>query len=162
MDLYRDEKFRSLGWWQPFGSLMLPPHLKKETRVPSINNMTGRERRLPFPLGKYLIYTTLQKTPNHLLLDWCGAEIYADIIERMKTEPTANLLGYAIGIGWLRDIRDMRPEDEKECFIKWKPNKDVLVFEDVTRIEPFVWKFGKQGVGFVPESELPKIKIIKP
>lgn len=164
MDLFGnigDGKFRALGWWQPFGSLMLSPHLKKETRVPSIDKKTGKERKLPMPLGKYLLYTTLQQTPKHLLFNWCGEEIYNDIIERMKNEPTANLLGYAIGIGYLTEIRDMRADEERECFIKWKADKDVLIYQEVKRIEPFEWKFGKQGVGFVPDSELHKIKIIQ-
>lgn len=156
MDLFgdTDQQFRALGWWQPFGSLMLPPYLKIETREINGNRKPG------FPLGKYLIYTTKKRTPEHLLLDWCGEEIYSDIIDKLRDEETAKLDGYAIGIGHLTEIRRMRIEDERRCFVKYKPNKYCLIFADIKRIQPFKWNHGKQGPGFVPEAELSNIRLI--
>lgn len=154
------QKLRSLGWWQPFGSLMLPPYNKIETRIPSVNKKTGKERKLPFPLGPYLIYTTKKSTPDADLLQWCGPAIYHNIKSKLIKESTAELNGYAIGIGELVMIRDMKPEDEQQCFVRWKAVRDCLVFKNVYRIEPFEYKYGKQGPGFVPESEMDKIKRI--
>lgn len=151
-----EEVIRTLGFWQPFGSLML--HGKIETRKVAVG------KKPPFPLGKYLFYTTQKPTPNPILFNWCGPEIMSNIVETLKNEPTRVMLQTAIAIGELKAIRPMINKDEEKCFVQ---NIDMLgksnwclCFENVQRIESFIWNYGKQGVGFVPKSELVKIKII--
>jgi hypothetical protein len=129
-------------------------HGKIETRVVKAG------RKPPFPLGRYLIYTTKKAAEQWVVFDACGPEMTARINSIMKTEPTAKLNGYAIAIGTLSAVRPMVKADESKCFIGWSSDRWCLVFTDVQRIEPFQWEFGKQGIGFVPDSELSKIKPI--
>ncbi len=160
-------RIRTLGFYQPFGSLML--YGKIETR------WIMEDRKPPFPLGRYLFYTTQKNCDNPTLFDWCGAEIMKSISDTLGDDSTKDLNGYAIGIGDLVSTRLLTKEDEGRAFVKFigreqklnyisaKYNtKDqwALIFENVQRIEPFQCTFGKQGVGFVPESEIDKIKII--
>lgn len=159
------EKTRTLGFYQPFGSLML--HGKIETR------WVRAGKKPPFPLGKYLFYTTQKPCDQKSLESWCGGEIIHRIHKILEHEPTANLNGYAIATGNLVEVKLLTPDDEN-TFVKFigskidTESKDLCVrkvqwglhFKDVERIEPFKWKFGKQGVGFVTDSELGKIKPI--
>lgn len=168
----KDDKFRTIGFYQPFGSLML--HGKIETR------WILEDRVPPFPLGKYLFYTTQSPIYKPTLIEWCGDEILSKIDKVLENEPTKNLggagVGYAIAIGELTKIRLLKKEEADLAFVKFVGTQNqlntttakyqikdqwALHFENVQRIEPFVWKFGKQGIGFVPESELSKIKIIE-
>lgn len=144
------EKIRTLGWHQPFGSLML--HGKIETRI------VQPGRKAPFPLGRYLIYTTKAGTDFAELVEICGPDTAQRILEILEHEPTAKLNGHAIATADLVAVRPMAKEDEARCFVPLHPLRWCLVFENVTRIEPFPWHFGKQGIGFVPDSELVKIK----
>lgn len=161
-----DGKIRTLGFWQPYGSLML--NGKIETRI------IEQGKKPPFPLGEYIFYTTQKSTPNPILFDWCGAEIMSSIIDANRNEPTANLHGYAIAKGELTSIRPMTKSDEVRCFIRYfgvieKTDKQgkkryyhqqCLIFEDVKRIEPFEFKFGKQGIGIANDEVVMKIKPI--
>ena len=168
MDLFgetnTEPKLRTLGFYEPFGSLML--HGKIETRWV----MAGKKP--PFPLGKYLFYTTKKECDNITLLNWCGSEIVSEIAGIFGSNEKPSLHGYAIGIGELVDVCELKASDTN-TFVKFKGSKVVqkgdkeityiqwgLWFENVRKIEPFEWKFGKQGVGFVPYSELQKIKKI--
>lgn len=161
------EQIRTIGLYQPFGSLMLPDYNKLETR------WTREGHTAPFPLGKYLIYTT--KTPADIpaMVEWCGIGLAAGINELMATEKTIHYNGYALGLAELIERRDLKEEDQntyirfvgrKTEIIKGKEvvkTQRALKFVNVQRIEPFKWNYGKQGVGFVPESELSKIKILE-
>lgn len=164
-----ENKIRTLGFYQPFGSLML--HGKIETR------WIQDGKKPPFPTGKYLFYTTKTPCGNVDLFDWCGVRLLNSINETLKDEPTRNLNGYAIALGDLDETYWMRGQDEGQSFVKFVHRKTVarkkeaetlavkylqwcLLFKNIQRIDPFEWKFGKQGVGFVPESEIDKIKII--
>ena len=154
---------RTIGLYQPFASLML--HGKIETR------WIREGKKPPFPKGKYLFYSTQKRCDDSTLLSWSGSEKAALIYELMQHEPTVKLGGYAIGIGNLVDVRLLLPNDAN-TFIKFVGKKTELIkdeqvtkvqwalfFENVQRIEPFIWVHGKQGVGYVPPIELPKIKI---
>ena len=159
---------RTLAFWQPYGSLMLRG--KIETRVVEVG------RKPPFPLGDYLFYTTQKATDKELLEKWCGEEILDDMLDILVKEPTYTLDGYAIAIAKLVSIRPMTKEDESKCFIKYfgtteKVDKEgkvryyhqnCLIFENIERIEPFKFEFGKQGVGIANQQTINKIKIIKP
>lgn len=156
-DLFGNEKevIRTLGFYQPFGSLML--HGKIETRWCRVG------RKPSFPLGKYLFYTTQKKCGNGVLFDWCGAEIMSNIIQTLSGELTKFLFGYALCYGTLFSIRPMRLEDEKKCFVKYKGiilrkdkngveheyQQQCLFFENIERIEPYKFLEGKQGVGIL-------------
>lgn len=164
-EINEESKFRTLGFYEPFGSLMLCD--KIETR------WVRKNKKPPFPIGKYLFYTTQKDCNNMTLFNWCGAEIMLSISEALGTNKKPTLLGYAIAIGELVEVSVLKPTD-KNTFVKFigkEVRKDKngkehtyiqwgLHFKNVKKIEPFEWNFGKQGVGFVPYSELEKIKII--
>lgn len=170
MDLFgkESEVIRTLGFYQPFGSLML--HGKIETRWVRVG------KKPPFPLGKYLLYTTQKRCDDETLLKWCGRDLWFDVINTLKGDPTKtiDLDKTAIAIGELVKIRLMVKEDERDAFVKFIGTKEFkdkndniilksqwcLEFCNVNQIEPFEFNFGKQGVGILPESEKQKIKII--
>jgi len=155
---------RTLGFWQPYGSLMLRG--KIETRVVEVG------RKPPFPLGEYLFYTTHKSTDSALLLSWCGEEIMNNMMDVLVKEPTFTLNGYAIATAKLVSIRPMTADDENKCFIKYfgttekidKSGKvryyhqNCLIFEDIKRIDPFKFEFGKQGVGIANEKTIKNLQ----
>lgn len=162
-----NETIRTLGFYQPFCSLML--HGKKETR------WVREGRKPPFPLGKYLLYSTKKPCTPEQLLIWCGW-IYEGnyIAETLFTDKTVQLNGYAIAIGELVSLRRMTVEDERSAFVKYlefdfRDGKDgityacvqwILEFENVQAIEPFKFNDGKQGVGILNPELHHKIKIL--
>lgn len=165
MDLFGDkqsEVIRTLGFYEPFGSLML--HGKIETR------WVREGRKPPFPLGRYLFYTTKEPCDPTDQRDWCGEYLMMRITKTLVKQGGFNN-GMALGIGELVEIRLLTPEDEEQAFVKYVGRKvftikgeDVhkiqwaLVFKDVKRIESFKWEYGKQGTGFVPDEIIPLIK----
>lgn len=158
---------RTLGFYQPFCSLMI--HGKLETR------WVREGFKPPFPLGEYLYYSTSKRCTQATLFDWCGPEIMLNISDTLKEDVTAKLDKCAIGSGELINLRPMVKEDEQRAFVKFigrqiRIVKDkegntkevpyiqwVLEFKDSAYIIPFQWKFGKQGVGKVTDSEMHKI-----
>lgn len=156
---------RSLGFYQPFGSLML--HGKIETR------WCREGRKPPFPLGNYLLYTTLKSCDEQTLVRWCGKQIMYNIFETLKNEPTKTKEGYAIAIATLKHVSSMIKEQEQECFVEykgvrlkedakgnWHPyRQQCLWFLNIERIEPFQFK-GKQGVGILTDEQKSQIKIL--
>jgi len=164
MELLQGEKMRTLGFFQPFGSLML--HGKVETR------WVREGRNAPFPLGKYLFYTTMTPCNSSMLLDWCGPDIAEHIKDTLKSDATDRLNRYAIGIGDLVAVRHLTAETPN-TFVKFVGRKTEIIkgvpvtkiqwglhFENVQCIDPIPWELGKQGIGFVPDEEMKKIKII--
>lgn len=152
------EKIRTLAWYNPWGALML--HGKIETRIVSAG------RKPPFPLGKYLMYTT--KVPMHRdqVLEACsdlgfieGLAMVNTIYAKIANEPVAQLDGYAFAVGELAEIRKMTVADVPQCFVPFSENRVCLVFENIERIDPFKWNFGKQGVGILPQEVYAKIKV---
>ena len=118
MNLFDNEKntkpeiIRSLGFYQPFGSLML--HGKIETR------WIRAGKKPPFPLGKYVFYTTLKSCAQHELFNWCGEYLMLDITHKLLYEPTKELNGYAIAIGDLAKVRPMKREDTFGSYVQYK------------------------------------------
>ncbi len=157
VDLFQEknEVIRTLGFYQPFGSLMF--HGKIETRWVRVG------KKPPFPLGKYLFYTTKKKCDMADLFDWCGAEIMNTIDETLKHDPGCLFNGYALGYGTLTKVRLMTKEDEPKAFVKHKgvyteqlesgelvsKVQWCLEFENITPIEPYIFTQGKQGVGIL-------------
>src|SRR5712675_443943 len=162
------EIIRTLGFYQPFCSLMLPPYDKVETRWVRVG------RKVPFVMGKYLFYSTKKPCGTEDFYNWCGNELVNLINTLLSNEDTVKLDGYAIAIAQLRKIDLMTKNDEKRCFVEcvgswYRKDKNgteheykqvCLFFEDVQRIEPFEFNFGKQGIGHLPLSEYEKIKIL--
>lgn len=146
---------RTLGLYQPFASLMR--HGKLETR------WVQAGRKPPFPIGRYLIYSTKQKATWIDLHEWCGNEIIELIRNKIDNDITSSYLGCAMCLADLNDVRLMRPEDEPRAFVKYKRKeirggKDyvqwILDFVNVQIIEkPFPFPHGKQGIGILSESE---------
>lgn len=157
------EVIRTLGFYEPFCTLMM--YGKIETR------WVREGRKPPFPKGKYLSYTTKQPAGDKLN-DWCGPEIRDRIYKTLRDEDTM-FHGYALWIGKLVDMWIMKPEDEEKAFVNFvgiktfydkegemiKKVQWCLKFDNIWRIEPFKFEFGKQGVGILPESEHHKIII---
>lgn len=165
---FEKEIIRTLGFYQPFCSLMR--HGKIETR------WVREGKKPPFPLGKYLLYSTKEPCTDEQLDHWCGSSLYCNLTEALANDTTKELNGYAIAIGQLVNLRHMTRWDDEEAFVrfvgtaarqdkngKWhKYIQWCLEFENVQAIEPFPFAFGKQGVGILPESEHSKIKILTP
>lgn len=162
----KKEPIRTLGFYEPFGSLMLKG--KIETRWVDVT------RKPPFPLGKYVFYTTKKPCSNPQLFEWSGAELMATIINLLK-DGTRHKNGYAIAVGELVELYPMAKVDEGKGFVLWAGLKLFvnpvtkkatmkkqwcLKFDNVKAIEPFEFKFGKQGVGILHESEHHKIKVL--
>lgn len=153
------EVIRTLGYYQPFCSLMF--HGKKETR------WVRKGKKPPFPLGKYLFYSTKKKCES--LLEWCGLEIMNSIRVTLDSDDSMYYNGYALGYGVLSNIRLMTKEDEAAAFVKYqgeqvrvdKNGKEhvyvqwILEFKHVERITPYPFKDGKQGVGILKQSPHP-------
>ena len=155
-----EERIRTIGLYSPFARLML--HDKVETR------WVKKNKKPPFPLGKYLIYATKKSYTRWEMYHISGERhlswIY-DIYKRLGYMWEMDA-GYALCVGELIALYSMTPEDEPFTYVKYKEDENSILwclkFKDVKGIEPFRWKYGKQGVGFVPDSELSKIKIIEP
>lgn len=159
------DRMRSLGFYQPFGELML--YDKTETR------WVRDGKKPPFPLGRYLFYTAKKELEDEVMDEWCGHEIFHnEILATLPVLPPEKnhlLRGYAIATAELVEIFKLGPNDKK-TFVKYVGTKTETIkgkevtkvqwglrFENVQAIVPFEWRFGKQGIGFVPDSELPKI-----
>lgn len=166
MDLFgnnANEVIRTIGFYQPFCTAML--HGKIETR------WVRKGRKPSMPLGKYLMYSTKKRCSNADLFNWCGTIITHQLYDVINNDDTKQYDGYALCTGTLVKVELLTPE-HNPTFIKFVGEKTetidgeqitkiqwALIFENVTPIEPFVWLHGKQGVGFVPDTELQNIKL---
>ncbi len=163
-DLFENEKIRTLGLYQPFASLML--HGKMESR------WVKRGNKAPFPLGKYLIYSTQKAYSDSEFLRMSGPE-YRDAKRILADEGTTMVRGEALCIGELVEVCPM-PKMWLSMAFYWPPVKELedcddiaidgyvlwaLWFMEVKRINPFPFK-GKQGVGILKASEQAKIRFV--
>lgn len=174
---------RSLGWYQPYASLML------KGKVESRWVMKGKKP--PFPLGPYLIYAT-KKEYSTLAFETIAGAFAEDAYDALgfdgdkpdKLEPTVGLNGFAIAFGRLRKVAPLLPEHMRmafvdvcdvdfnqvtgffECLRENDRGEEItyqlwgLWFKDVERIEPFEFK-GKQGVGILTDAQFNQIEIKK-
>lgn len=142
---------RALVWNNPFGAAMLVCK-SDETRF-----------RPTAVRGDVLICTAKKPYSESVVKEICGGKIYPSLMyELEKDKKLLDLNGYAIGVGELYDCEPMTAEHEWTAFVQFSHFKDRWCwrFKNVRRIEPFEWKFGKQGWLFVPQSELAKIKYL--
>lgn len=161
-----DQKIRTLGLYQPFATLML--YGKVETRWVS----TGKKP--PFPLGRYLIYSTIQCYDYFEALGMMTDDQSEDAQDCFRKElqvsggtidPVSKdfITGHAICIGDLIDIIDPILPSTPKTFVKYiepcSRRRVGLVFENMKRLKPFPIK-GKQGIGFLSDEDRAKIQIV--
>lgn len=170
---YENEIVRTLGLHQPFAGLML--HDKVETR------WVRQGRKAPFPLGKYMIYSTLTPYSPHETSLIAGNQY--DRIRDLKSIyrpgvvlPEFIKLGHGLCVGDLEKVIYIIPNDaimERETFVHYtgpvvridKKGREQtyilvgLVFKNIQKIEPFRFK-GKQGIGFLSDADKSKIKLL--
>lgn len=157
------EKIRTLGMYQPYASLML--HGKIETR------WVKKGKKPPFPLGKYLIYST-KRAYSGEQFRFVAGETYKDAMNKLG----GGLLWWALPRGCALLVAELKrvelwnihdPSDHIEAFANTyvKPETDpefdrwLLYFENVTAIKQFKFK-GKQGIGFLKPGDRNKIEFI--
>ncbi len=152
------QTIRTLGLYQPYAGLML--HGKIETR------WVRNDRKPPFPLGKYLLYSTLRGYAVKELYSVAGDQTQR-ILSMMGDPKIASdftLLGHALCIGDLTHIgrSDQWPVHySNDTFVDCHVADDeytrwLLFFDNVKRIKPFTIR-GKQGIGFLPKEDYSKI-----
>jgi len=137
----------ALSWKEPYGSLMLPPFDKAETRT-----------RPTKYRGPVLICTSQKPYPWHIVQDISGPVQFQRITDMMSSvhfQPT----GHAIAVGDLVDCRPTKKSDEDKCFVGGHTYLYVHVYENVRPIKPFPWK-GKQGWKKVPQEIINQIEFI--
>lgn len=153
---------RTLGFYQPFGSLMF--HGKVETR------WVIKGRTPPFPAGRYALYSTLKPCENYRLFDWCGPEIVYSIGETLAGDLSRFCNGCILGYADLIGVRPMTKEDEQAAFVKFigeRTEKDItkvqwaIIFANCHKITPIKFeingrRLGKQGVGYLPVELWPQ------
>lgn len=160
----KEEVIRTLGFYPPFGCLM--EHGKVETR------WVRKGKKPPFPLGKYVFYTTGKSCSAFTLFEWCGVEIMLTIADTLINNDRKHLTKVILSHGELVEVRLLTKEDEPKAFVKFigekifkdKNGKDVtkvqwaLIFKNVIPVTPIPYHHGKQGVGFLDKQYLPFIK----
>lgn len=160
IDLSGTTKIRTLGLYQPYANLMLPPANKVETR------WVKKGRKAGFPLGVYLIYSCLKTFTAKQFLAIAGPENY-ERASKILDEEDGILAGYALGIGTLKEVGIARffDSDYENTFVEPAIDRTgayqrwTLRFEGMMRIQPFPFK-GKQGIGFLNDENRKKIKFL--
>lgn len=163
-DLFGNQKIRTLGLYQPFASMMA--FGKIETRWVG-KSKSGKWKKPPFKLGKYLIYSC--KKAYHVsdgALDGISTHDQIDIIEDLQYQYAIFFteFGSALMLTDLVRIIDPLTSDVENTYVRFQQPTDThrmvgLVFENVQRIQPFEFK-GKQGIGFLDDVYKSKIKFI--
>lgn len=150
---------RTLGIYQPYATLM--GHSKLETRL------VKRGRKLPFPFGKYLLYSTKKAYSKSEFMAMAG-DSFEYGWRLYNLDPTSGLLGHALFTAELvhydlysrligdRCFLDSIEQDDEGERALW-----CLYFENVTRIVPFPIQ-GKQGVGFLSKADENRIREYTP
>lgn len=156
-------RIRTIGQYQPFCSLMR--HGKIETR------WIRYGKKPPFPLGKYLGYSTKKMASHVDLFNWCGPNLMGSIYETLRQDYTKDFHGFGIWTGNLIKVRLMTKQDEPLAFVEWQGIQEFekdgetflmqqwcLEFDNIESFKPFRFLHGKQGVGFLPDEYLPSLK----
>lgn len=161
-----NQEIRALSWKEPFGSLMLPPFNKIETRT-----WETKYRGLVLICLSKSAYT--MDVVNHNI---SGREQSARISNAYGYNMKFPNLGKAIAIGTLVNCRKMLPTDEDATFVSYKEgweeekvnkkgkrfvkkNLYCHVYENVLPIKPFDW-VGRQRWAKVPKDYLSLIQIL--
>jgi hypothetical protein len=162
------EKIRTLGLYQPYASLML--HGKIETR------WVEDGRKPPFPLGKYLIYST-KKSSSILSFQLTSGKYCQKVWQTLQDGDTYAGDGLPICIAILEGLWKYRPDiDGPETFVDSFDGKMQIIkgthriprdytlwclkFVNVQPVKLFRFNGGKQGIGFLSEADQAKIKYL--
>lgn len=160
IDLSGTTKIRTLGLYQPYANLMLPPANKVETR------WVKKGRKAGFPLGVYLIYSCRKAFTEEQFLAIAGDTNAISAMTYLDDDGRPLLAGYALGMGLLKELKIATTSDDYEdtfvepaidrtgAYQRW-----TLRFEGMMRIQPFPFK-GKQGIGFLNDEDRKKIKFL--
>lgn len=150
------QPIRTLGLYQPFASLMR--HGKIETR------WVKKDKKPPFPLGLYLFYSTQKRYEYGEIMQISGRKCFDWMDEVLKGDDTVKMCGYTMCIGELYMVGKMTNDIELECFVEYKESDThhliALRCRSVKHVFCAKWDHGKQGVGFVPDTEMDKITLI--
>jgi len=164
-NLFGEETIRTIGLYQPYATLML--HGKVETR------WVYHTKKAPFPLGKYLIYSTKKAYSGSEFAHIAGDHT-VDAIKLVEHDPSINLNGYGLCIG---DLVRVVPLNGWEAMINTFVDPPMrymtsiepftldgrvlwgLYFENMRRIKPFPFK-GKQGIGFLTAEQKQLIEFV--
>jgi len=120
---------RVLTWKLPYAELMLPPMNKLETRTYSTKYrgwVLLHVAQKPFTSEDVLSLSSL-----------AGWERIYSVLEENGKYPYQDVEGCCIAIGWLKDVRPMKPEDAHQAFVNYEPNRFVWEFNDWHNIRPF-------------------------
>lgn len=143
------EPIRALSWKEPYGSLMLPPNNKIETRT-----WDTKYRGLVLMCASKLSYSwsTVREISGSVQFDRI-LSVYSN--KEFKEEYN----GKAFAIGRLIDSRPMKKSDEDLTFCEFYSGLFCHVYSEVRHIEPFTWK-GTQGWKTLNEEEKSKIILL--
>ncbi len=146
------EVIRTLCMHNPYCTAML--YDKEETRW-------VRKGRVPgFRLGKYILYSSKGGILISTIYEWSGWHAHS-MMATIGDDPIRDKNGCAIVMADLVNIRLMTKEDEAKGYVTFHGEKEfdgvvkvqwILEFRNRKRIEPFEWKWGKQGPGIFPEE----------
>src|SRR5687767_12303739 len=100
-DLFGNEPMKALSWKEPYGSLMLPPVNKIETRI-----WPTKYR------GLVLLCASKAEYPWNVVRDIAGTNQFDRILDIHKQHPAASVHGHAFAVGRLVDCRPMIKKDE--------------------------------------------------
>ncbi len=110
----KKELIRTLGLYQPFATLML--HGKVESR------WVKKGKKPPFPLGRYLIYST-KKAYDVAEFKHVSGEFYSDAKSKLYDEAiisehcTTGLRGFALAVGDLVKVKPLGMGDLAKAFV---------------------------------------------
>lgn len=129
-----NEEIRALNWKEPFGSLMLPPHNKIETRIWHTNYR-----------GLVLICISQKDYAWNTVSDIAGDKQFMRILDVSGEHRFTDVpRGYAVAIGRLINSRPMKKTDEDLTFVEFHSDLFCHVYEDVRLINPIPWKGGQK------------------
>jgi uncharacterized protein DUF4326 len=129
-------EMKALSWKEPFGSLML--HGKIETRT-----WPTKYRGLVLMCASKIPYTQKQLTE---ITDYAILHHINWLINGSEYRS-----GIAFAVGTLVNCRPMRPIDQQQCFVKYRPGLWCHEYRDVRKIKPFDFK-GAQKWKNVPQT----------
>lgn len=155
------QPIRTLGLYQPYAGLML--HGKIETR------WISGTKKPPFPLGVYLLYSTKKSYDLTWVEGISGEHQYSRIWDMMYGPHQKDFYRFGSALCLAALVKIIEPLDSSyndRTFVDCSEGHDDpdgrlvgLEFDQVARIEPFQIH-GKQGVGFLSDSDRVKIKFV--
>lgn len=125
MDLFGNIIIRSLPLQQPFASLIR--HGKIETRTWNTHIR-----------GRVLIYSTKKAISlEEMIQRYCDMDMVKRINKKLRRDHTKDLLGYALAVVDLVDVRLMTKKDEADCYINYKEGVYCHIYQNLTILDPF-------------------------